>query len=156
MTITSGSTGEGICLQALRRQQQGHLPQRRLHRLQRRLPPLCETSCDPLLQDCAGNDEGCYAVLANDKFICAKSGYDMGKGNDGDDCYTIQSCKPGLICIAGEVLEGCNAERCCTPVCDLTGMGDECMAATEECVSPWAMGEEPPEYEDVGLCTIPG
>ncbi len=156
MTKTSGSTGEGICLPLCSIEDPGTCPQGECIAFNDGFLPLCEVACDPLTQDCIGDGVGCYAVLANDKFICASSGYEDGKGNDGDDCYTIQSCKPGLVCIDGAVQEGCVTERCCTPVCDVSMGGVECMSPMEECVSPWAQGEAPPEYQDVGLCTIPG
>lgn len=155
MTMTSGSTGEGICLQMCSVDDQDTCPAGDCIAFNDGFLPLCEESCDPLIQNCDGDGFGCYAVLANDKFICAKSGYELDKGGDGDECYTIQSCKPGLVCIAGQVQEGCVTERCCTPVCDLSGGGEECVSALEECASPWAQGDAPPAYTDVGLCTIP-
>ncbi|MBK8264178.1 MAG: hypothetical protein IPK80_22920 [Nannocystis sp.] len=155
MTKASGSTGEGVCLKLCTVMEPGTCPEGECIAFNDGFLPLCEIACDPLVQDCVGDGFGCYAVLSNDKFICAQSGFDDGEGNDGDDCYTIQSCKPGLVCLSGSVQEGCFGERCCTPVCDLTGDGTECIAPSEQCISPWAEGEAPPQYQEVGLCLIP-
>ena len=153
MTKTSGSTGEGICLQLCDVNNAASCEIGSCIGFNDGLLPLCEQTCDPLLQDCIGEDVGCY--LAAGLFICAQSGYDEGKGSDGDACYTVQSCKPGLICVNGPALEGCNGERCCTPVCDLSMGGVECSAPTEMCVAVFAEGEAPPQWKDVGLCLIP-
>ena len=158
MTKTSGSTGEGICLPLCDINNGGSCDEfgGDCVAFNDGILPLCESKCDPLIQDCEGDNVGCYAVLADDKFICAQSGYEDGKGNDGDDCYTVQSCKAGLVCIGAGALEGCNSERCCSPVCDLAEMNpDACPADTEQCISPWAEGSAPPEYADVGICLVP-
>ena len=115
MTKTSGSTGDGICLEycvvddpdscenggSCLAFNDGALP-------------LCEQECDPLLQDCQGN-QGCYPAF--DRFICAVPFLDQG-GSDGDPCQTIQSCKPGLACVNADALDGCAGNACCTPSCD--------------------------------------
>ncbi|MCB9568443.1 MAG: hypothetical protein H6710_14730 [Myxococcales bacterium] len=156
MTMMSGGTGEGTCLPLCSVDNPDTCPGGECIGFNDGFLPLCEVACDPLVQDCIGDNVGCYAVLGNDKFVCATSGYMDGKGNDGDECYTIQSCLPGLVCIDGTVQEGCLTQRCCTPVCDLTGNGAECTSPGESCTSPWAQGEAPIQYEDVGLCVIPG
>lgn len=159
MTETSGSTGEGVCLPLCVAGDdsscEDYGQDAYCIAFNDGFLPLCEIKCDPLLQDCDGDGFGCYAVLSDDKFICAQSGYDDGFGNDDDECYTIQSCKPGLVCMSAGSLEGCNngSGRCCSPVCDLSE-ADPC-TGTEECLSPWAENEAPPEYADVGICLLP-
>ncbi len=159
MTETSGSTGEGtcqpLCIAGDNSSCEEYGADAFCIAFNDGFLPLCEIQCDPLLQDCSAQNFGCYAVLNDDKFICAQSGYAENQGNDGDECYTIQSCKPGLVCMDGGSQEGCNngSGRCCTPVCDLDEP-DPCMGG-EECTSPWAMGEAPPEYASVGICLLP-
>jgi hypothetical protein len=155
MTKTSGSTGEGVCLAfcdvATQDCSEDGLPDAACVSFNDGVLPLCQDDCDPLLQDCDG-ELGCYGV-GTQGFVCSLPGYDDGLGNDGDMCYTIQSCKPGLQCTATEVLDGCAASRCCSPFCDLTE-ADPC-AAPEACVAYFEAGTAPPGYENVGLCVIP-
>lgn len=158
MTKTSGDTGEGVCLafcdinNAASCQDAG-LPDADCIAFNDGILPLCQDDCDPLAQDCTP-PQGCYPV-GSQGFVCTLPGYDDGKGNDDDDCYTIQSCKPGLLCANGDGQNGCGADACCTPFCDLSGDGSECGDAMEECVAYYEEGMAPPGYEDVGICFIP-
>jgi hypothetical protein len=155
MTVTSGSTGDGRCLAfcdvATQDCHEDGLPDAQCIAFNDGTLPLCQDSCDPLLQDCSG-DLGCYGV-GDQGFVCSVPGYEPGLGNDGDMCYTIQSCKPGLGCTAAEVLSDCGASRCCSPYCDLS-MPDPC-TLPEECVPYYEPGTAPPGFEDVGLCAVP-
>jgi hypothetical protein len=110
--------------------------------------PVCEVTCDPLLQDCP-TGQGCYAAFEN--FVCAQPGF--GKdGSDGSECATIQGCEPGLMCRGGTA--GCTTESgCCTPLCDLTNGGIECTDPSEECIQ--ALDAPPPSLANVGYCGIP-
>lgn len=156
MTKTSGSTGDGVCLAFCDAADQDcaedGLPDATCVSFNDGTLPLCQDDCDPLLQDCSPT-LGCYGV-GTQGFVCSLPGYDDGLGNDGDMCFTIQSCKPGLQCTATEVLDGCGAARCCTPFCDLAE-ADPC-SAPEACVAYFEAGTAPPGYENVGLCVIPG
>lgn len=150
MTKTSGSTGEGICLEycvvddpsscenggSCLAFNDGALP-------------LCEEECDPLLQDCQGS-QGCYPAF--DRFVCAVPNLDQG-GGDGDPCYTIQSCQPGLGCVSADSLSDCQDTACCTPFCDLNEP-DPC-TSPEQCTAWFEMGMAPPGLEDVGACVVP-
>ncbi len=155
MTKTSGSTGDGVCLAFCDASTQDcgedGLPDATCVSFNDGVLPLCQDDCDPLLQDCDGV-LGCYGV-GTQGFVCSLPGYEDGLGNDGDMCFTIQSCKPGLQCTATEVLDGCSAARCCSPFCDLAE-ADPC-TAPEACVAYFEMGTAPPGYETVGLCVIP-
>ena len=155
MTVTSGSTGEGVCLAFCDVANQDcvddGLPDANCIAFNDGTLPLCQDDCDPLTQDCAG-ELGCYGV-GTQGFVCSVPGYEDGLGNDGDMCYTIQSCKPGLGCTASEVLDGCSASRCCSPYCDLNE-ADPC-TAPEACVPYYEQGMAPPGYENVGVCAIP-
>ena len=150
MTKTSGSTGMGVCLEycvvgddstcenggTCNGFNDGALP-------------MCQEACDPLIQDCTP-PQGCFAAF--DGFVCANPNLDEG-GGDGDPCYTIQSCQPGLVCVSADFLDGCNDTACCTPWCDLNEP-DPC-TGSESCEAWYAMGEAPPGHDDVGACTIP-
>jgi hypothetical protein len=111
--------------------------------------PICQTECDPLIQDCVG-DQGCYAAFSS--FVCATPGPVDGMGADGDTCATIQGCDPGLVCKTGT--EGCGTESgCCTPICDLSGDDTQCTSPGEDCLQ--ALEDPPPGYMDVGYCAVP-
>jgi hypothetical protein len=110
--------------------------------------PVCQQLCDPLLQDCPG-EQGCYAAFSS--FVCATPGPIDGMGQDGASCATIQGCDPGLLCRTGT--DGCQSDTgCCTPVCDLSEGAGQC-TAPEECVQ--ALDDPPPSLQDVGFCGIP-
>jgi hypothetical protein len=155
MTKTSGSTGEGVCLAFCDAGTQDchldGLPDAQCIAFNDGTLPLCQDSCDPLTQDCA-QTMGCYGV-GSQGFVCSMPGYEDGLGNDGDMCYTVQSCKPGLGCTAADVLHGCAASRCCTPYCDISEP-DPC-TTPEACIPYFEEGTAPPNYENVGLCAIP-
>jgi hypothetical protein len=155
MTVTSGSTGDGVCLAfcdvGAQDCHEDGLPDAQCIAFNDGTLPLCQDSCDPLTQDCSG-DLGCYGV-GDQGFVCSVPGYEDGLGNDGDMCFTIQSCKPGLGCTAAEVLSDCGAARCCSPYCDLSEP-DTC-TSPEECVAYYEPGTAPPGYENVGLCAVP-
>ena len=155
MTVTSGSTGDGVCLAFCNVGEQDcaedGLPDANCIAFNDGALPICQDSCDPLLQDCDG-ELGCYGV-GNQGFVCSVPGFEDGLGNDGDMCFTIQSCKPGLGCTAAEVLSDCGATRCCSPYCDLSAP-DPC-TEPEQCVPYYEEGTAPPNYENVGLCAVP-
>jgi hypothetical protein len=155
MTVTSGSTGDGVCLAfcnvATQDCADDGLPDANCIAFNDGTLPLCQDSCDPITQDCDG-ELGCYGVGAQG-FVCSVPGYEPGLGSDGDMCYTIQSCKPGLGCTSADVLSDCDASRCCSPYCDLSDV-DPCIAP-EECVPYYEPGTAPPGYENVGVCAVP-
>ena len=106
--------------------------------------------CDPLLQDCPGDD---LCIPSGEEFICALDASGES-GFYGDPCASPNACKPGLYCMDPEYFEDCKGPKCCTPFCD-TSNPLMCPGETQECI-PWYMeGEGPPWYEDVGICGIP-
>jgi hypothetical protein len=158
MTETSGSTGMGVCLQLCEQTDAGScanagLPNANCISFNDGVLPLCEDPCDPLAQDCDEN-WGCYAV-GTQGFSCALPGYADGQGNDADECYTVQSCKPGLVCTEGTTVANCNAGSCCTQFCDTNQGNAECTDPGEECVPYFDAGMAVPGYENVGVCSIP-
>lgn len=162
MTKTSGDTGEGVCLQYCDVNDESACDGIESCGGSKCLAfgdgslPLCEVTCDPLAQDCT-DPQGCYLVGAQG-FVCTLPGYDDGKGEDGDECYTIQSCKPGLVCVNGETQADCEHDACCTPFCDISEgveLNPACPNAEEHCISPFE-GMPPDDCSaDVGLCVLP-
>jgi hypothetical protein len=111
---------------------------------------LCLTTCDPLLQDCAGDGISCFYDGAS--FVCANATQDIPTG---EPCGYINDCVAGNICLAPESFPNCNGASCCGQFCDLTDPNFECVPAGTECTSFYEEGMAPPGYEDVGVCVIP-
>ncbi len=84
-------------------------------------PLLCQavTTCDPLAQDCTGN-QGCYPTPSGN--ICA------GSNNKDENvaCNAANDCKPGLICL------GAPGSATCKKICNMTA-GQEPSCATGTC-----------------------
>jgi hypothetical protein len=116
--------------------------------------PLCEDECDPLAQDCP-EPEGCYPA-GDQGFVCMLPGLEQGMGEDGDECWAVQACAPGLLCVVPDLKSECaGLEACCTPFCDLEEGGAECTKEGETCLPYYEQGMVPLEYEDVGFCGVP-
>lgn len=109
--------------------------------------PVCLPVCDPLLQDC-DDGEGCYSV--NDAFFC----FPDGSGDAGlalDSCDYVATCDPGLACIEGDLVGGCDSVGCCTPYCDLT-VPASC-GGDSTCMPFFPEGQAPAGLENVGYCS---
>ncbi len=111
---------------------------------------LCLPDCDPLLQDCPGDD---LCIPSGENFICVLDASGEA-GLYGDPCEYANACKPGLYCLNPEYVEGCQAAGCCTPFCD-TSEANMCPGGTQECIPWYEEGMEPPGKETVGICGIP-
>jgi hypothetical protein len=111
---------------------------------------LCLPRCHPIDDPCPA---GATCLPASDTFTCARAGGGVGLG---EACEFLNSCDPGLICLAAEVVPGCMAEACCAAFCD-TAAADPCPGAGEgiECVAWFEDGEAPPGYEELGACVLP-
>jgi hypothetical protein len=146
MTDVSGHTGMGICLEYCEVGQVCEFGGECFAFNDGQLP-LCEQLCHPLAPACSAG-QGCYPAFEN--YVCAIPGSPAGAGDDGDECYVIQGCSPGLFCSGAT--DGCTTESgCCTPFCDLTE-ADPC-TAPEICT---ALSDDPmPGLEDVGGCVVP-
>jgi hypothetical protein len=110
---------------------------------------ICLQSCDPLLQDCEGENVCYYDFSGN--FVCAFAA-DMIP--TGEPCGFINDCAPGNVCLDATAFPACNGASCCGAYCDIADpmcalMGTECTPFFEE-------GTAPPGYENVGVCIIPG
>lgn len=113
--------------------------------------PICLANCNPLTQDCAGN-QGCYGDPAGPPFFCYGPDPKDG-GGEGSKCEFTNACLPGLHCADAAVVEGCPADSigCCTPFCSL----DEATCSGSQECSPF-FDMEQPGLENVGICTLPG
>jgi hypothetical protein len=116
---------------------------------------LCLPDCDPLIQNCPGDD---LCIPIADTFVCVldASGADAGKAFD--PCEFANSCDKGLGCFNPANAMECdaNAGGCCLPFCDLSDPGVKCPGVGQSCVSLYEEGMAPPEFENVGVCAIPG
>lgn len=117
--------------------------------------PICLPTCDPLLQDCP-EGQGCYSS-AGDSFVCFKVSAEPGEGLPGDECEYLNACQKGGFCAAADAVANCPPQSagCCTPFCPVSGGNAPCQPG-EECVPFFEQGMAPPQYEDVGVCVIPG
>ena len=114
---------------------------------------LCLLGCDPLLQDCPGED---LCILHADVFICVID-FSGDTGAALDPCDFANACDKGLLCLNPTAAEECdpNAGGCCLPFCDLT-KPDMCPGVSTVCTSLYEEGMAPPKYENVGICVEPG
>ena len=111
---------------------------------------LCLPSCDPLLQDCPGDD---LCLPLGDVFGCVlDASGEMGAY--GDPCEYANACDPGLVCLNPEYVPDCMAGGCCSPLCEVTAP-NMCPGDGQECIAWYEEGMAPPGYEDVGVCGIP-
>ncbi|MCA9660779.1 MAG: ribulose phosphate epimerase [Myxococcales bacterium] len=111
---------------------------------------LCLTECDPLLQDCPGDDA---CLPSEESFICILDA-SGDNGAYGEPCEYSNACDPGLVCLNSAYVEDCPASGCCSPWCDVSEP-NSCPGATQECLAWYEPGTAPPGYENVGVCAIP-
>ena len=115
---------------------------------------LCISTCDPLLQDCPG-DELCIPD-GGDGFLCVlDASGEMGAVND--PCEFASACDKGLVCLntaSASIACQQGSQGCCQPFCKFPG--SPCPNPDQQCLQ-WfdPMMEFPPEYENVGICAIP-
>lgn len=118
---------------------------------------LCLPTCHPVMPDCLAYE---VCVFVGDGFFCAPD--DSGDaGQHGDPCEFINSCDPGLLCLAAIGVAGCEDPlACCGEFCDLAAPDPDTqctgMAAGEQCIPWYEDGEAPPGYQNVGACVLPG
>jgi hypothetical protein len=110
---------------------------------------ICLQECDPLLQDCEGENVCFYDFSGN--FVCA-FGADMIP--TGEPCGFINDCAPGNVCLDATTLPSCNGASCCGAFCDLTDPA--CATGGTACTAFFEEGTAPPGYESVGVCIVPG
>jgi hypothetical protein len=111
---------------------------------------LCLPNCEPLLQDCPGDDICAYFLGA---FDCVDTSADAGQINDS--CDFDDSCGKGLVCLEpASTSSACDpdATGCCTPFCQIPDA--PCPNPDQQCLPlspPPSLG-----FEDVGVCRLPG
>ena len=114
---------------------------------------VCIPNCDPLVQDCPGDD---LCIPNGDTFICVlDASGEMGATND--PCEFANACDEGLVCLntaSASIACQQGPQGCCQPFCKLPA--SPCPNPDQECL-PWfdPMMEIPPGYENVGFCGIP-
>lgn len=117
---------------------------------------LCIPSCEPLLQDCLGTGDACYA---NDFYFICHQDTSGEEGQANDPCGVLSDCDPGLQCtLEAFVGMGCapGSLACCTPFCQFPG--GACPNPDQQCLQyldPMQPLPDDPEL-DVGLCGVPG
>jgi hypothetical protein len=114
--------------------------------------PICLDLCDPLTQDCPGLG-ACY--VGDNNYICYGPDPVDNDGLVGDECNFLNACAKGLNCNEASTVNGCVTDQygCCNPFCSLDE-ADPC-TAPEVCTAVY--GEmQPPGYENVGVCALPG
>ncbi len=110
---------------------------------------LCIPHCDPLAQSCA-EGSGCY--WHENSFQCVARGEDK---TVGEDCEFENSCEPGLFCVDGPVVPGCEGGACCAPYCDLEQGDGPCEGALPGTVCAAFFTEDaPPQWANVGVCVL--
>ncbi len=115
---------------------------------------LCLPECDPLLQDCAGDD---LCIPSGDSFVCVLDASGDG-GAVGDPCEFANSCTKGNVCLNTEGASNqCdpNSSGCCMPFCEFPADPNPCPDVTQ-CVQ-WfdPMMGIPPGKENIGFCAVP-
>lgn len=110
---------------------------------------ICLDSCDPLAQDCPGDDR-CLPVSGT--FVCF-----LDAGESGavfDPCEFANSCDKGLLCAAATAAIECDQEAvgCCVPMCSIAAGDAGCPGVGQQCLPI----HDPPTdgCEDVGYCTV--
>ncbi len=116
---------------------------------------LCIPTCDPLLQDCPGDDLCLPGFIDGQNFTCVlDASGDLGKTND--PCEFANACAKGLMCLdSASASTACDpgSTGCCQPFCKFPG--SPCPNPDQQCVQFFDPMDIPPGYESVGICAIP-
>lgn len=118
---------------------------------------LCVRHCDPLAQDCPGDDLCVQDDVGDDQAFMCLDDASGAKGQTFDACTEINTCDAGLKCTWQDKIfmcEGGPEEKCCLPYCDLTADPDVCLDMGLQCLQA-VLGDVPPELADVGVCGWP-
>ncbi len=119
--------------------------------------PVCLLPCDPLQSDACPVDAECRHVADDGGFYCLPSvgGQVLGSSQHCDDT----TCTPTQLCIDSVALGTCEADRCCTELCDASvPEGNALCAAVDPalaCISFYEVGTAPAGLEHVGACILP-
>jgi hypothetical protein len=107
---------------------------------------LCLDRCDPLIQDCAGDDV-CIPVDA--AYVCVLDA-SADQGAAFDPCEFAYACDKGLLCLGPAAATECDqgAAGCCLPYCSIAE-GTGCPGEGQTCQA--VFDPQPPGLEDVGI-----
>ncbi len=115
---------------------------------------LCLPSCDPLIQDCPGDD---LCLPSDNGFFCSQDA--SGDGGQLDDpCQGSNVCDKGLLCRnTGTASSECdpNSTGCCQPYCEYP---DAVCPHDDQVCLQWYNPDELPANDPllaVGICGIP-
>ena len=115
---------------------------------------LCFPTCNPLIQDCPGDDL-CLADPDGTTFTCVlDASGDLGKTND--PCEFANACDKGLMCLeTATAASACDPRStgCCQPFCKFPG--SPCPNPDQQCLQYFDPMTVPPGYESIGVCAIP-
>jgi len=114
---------------------------------------LCYPTCEPLLQDCPGDDL-CIPNPDGTSFTCVLDA-SGDEGQTNDPCELDNACDKGLICLDTTLASiACDpgSTGCCTPFC--TFPDSPCPNPDQQCVQFFDPMTVPPGYESVGVCAI--
>lgn len=116
------------------------------------LPDLCVAQCDPLDPICP-EGLGCYLSSDYETFTCMPD-VSQGAGPAGSPCQADNECQSGSTCLASASVPGCDASKCCTPLCP---SGDDSRCAVlpgTQCVD-LALPDSACPGESLGACVLP-
>jgi hypothetical protein len=124
--------------------------------------PVCIPACDPTEADTCPNGQACYYISdipEENPFICVPDASGPDSGTYGSFCEFVNACDPGLLCVVGTAVPGCNSDECCTAFCDLgePAASQSCpgFAEGQQCIPFFSAGFAPEGYDHVGFCSIP-
>lgn len=118
---------------------------------------LCLPGCDPLVQDCPGEQ---MCVMINDRVACvADASGEIGGTNDS--CEVANECDEGLACVDADAASSAcmqGASGCCQPFCEFVEGEDGVCPNLDQVCLPWFDPKilVPPGLEDLGVCGVPG
>ncbi|MCY1065542.1 hypothetical protein OV090_12250 [Nannocystis sp. RBIL2] len=118
---------------------------------------LCVRHCDPLAQDCPGDDLCVPDDVGDDQAFMCLDDASGAKGQTFDSCTESNTCDAGLKCGSPFMIPECKGDPeggCCLPYCDLTADPDVCLDIGLQCLQE-LQGDVPPGLEDVGVCGRP-
>lgn len=108
-------------------------------------PPSAD--CDPLQQDCP---DGQACVLLDRTLECVTVALD---GAEGDPCQVPTECGPGLTCVPGVYVPGCEGLSCCASFCQVSDETPECPSGAT--CEPALTGDDvPAALQDYGVCKL--
>lgn len=120
--------------------------------------PICLVECDPLAQNCPGEQLCIPQGGGGSSFVCAVDAAGS-EGQYGDPCLAFNKCDPGLFCAPAETVPGCaEAAGCCSEFCDLSDPDPDSacsgQAQGQACLPWFGNSPPPPGLESLGACGI--